>query len=396
METPTPYCTPSPSVSVRLGDAQQSVLPEEVSHKTEQALRDGKLLPVISLAREAAKPVSAKPLIIAVTGDSGNGMSSFINALRGVGHEEQASAPTGVVRTTQTPAGYSTPRFPDVELWDLPGLGVTSQSMESYVEEMRFSQYDFFIIIASEQFSTNHSKLAQTIQRMGKKFYVVWTKLDRDLSTSVLPEARLLQTIRENIQENLQKEGVQEAPIFLVCNFAPSSHDFPKLRDTLKKELPALRLSGPLEALVQLCEKVIGEEEAVLQERTKHEHFEDALGIRNADDLEEVLEAYRLRFGVDNESLHHVAQCLKKSIFEYQGVMKYPDLHTACSRNWKLKSMTCLLMRGLLGLSWYVPGMGAPVVAFFRRLQYRCILRLVVQDTKTIVRKILNDSIFPA
>ncbi|PNI71992.1 IRGM isoform 3, partial [Pan troglodytes] len=51
----------------------------------------------------------------------------------------------------------------------------------------------------------NHVMLAKTAEDMGKKFYIVWTKLDLDLSTGALPEVQLLQ-IRENVLENLQKE----------------------------------------------------------------------------------------------------------------------------------------------------------------------------------------------
>ncbi|PNJ77526.1 IRGM isoform 3, partial [Pongo abelii] len=51
----------------------------------------------------------------------------------------------------------------------------------------------------------NQVMLAKTAEDMGKKFYIVWTKLDMDLSTGALPEVQLLQ-IRENVLENLQKE----------------------------------------------------------------------------------------------------------------------------------------------------------------------------------------------
>ena len=111
--------------------------------------------------------LSQIPVTIFVTGESGNGMSSFINALRNIGHEEDASAPTGVVRTTQVRAEYSSPQFPNVVLWDLPGLGATAQTVESYMGEMNFSMCDLVITVASEQFSSNHMKLSKIIQSMG-------------------------------------------------------------------------------------------------------------------------------------------------------------------------------------------------------------------------------------
>uniref|UniRef100_G1LCT8 IRG-type G domain-containing protein n=1 Tax=Ailuropoda melanoleuca TaxID=9646 RepID=G1LCT8_AILME len=204
------------------------VLPKEIAINMEKALGGGNLLEVVSVVRGTLKTASNAPVCIAVTGDSSNGMSSFINALRGIGHEEEDSAPTGVVRTTQIPTRYFSPHFPNVVLWDLPGTRAAIQSLENYMEEMKFSQYDLFIIIASEQFSKNLVKLAKIIQGLGKKFYVVCTKLDRDLSTSALLEERLLKNIRENIRETLQKEGVCEPNIFLVSSLEPLLHDFPK------------------------------------------------------------------------------------------------------------------------------------------------------------------------
>ena len=141
-----------------------SVLPKEIAINMEKALGGGNLLEVVSVVRGTLKTASNAPVCIAVTGDSSNGMSSFINALRGIGHEEEDSARTGVVRTTQIPTRYFSPHFPNVVLWDLPGTRAAIQSLENYMEEMKFSQYDLFIIIASEQFSKNLVKLAKIIQ----------------------------------------------------------------------------------------------------------------------------------------------------------------------------------------------------------------------------------------
>ncbi|KAL4683675.1 hypothetical protein H8959_021369 [Pygathrix nigripes] len=101
-------------------------------------------------------------------------------------HEGKASPPTGLVKATQRCAPYFSSHFPNVVLWDLPGTGSATKTLENYLMEMQFNQYDF-IMVASAQFSMNHVMLAKTIEDMGK-FYVVWTKLDMDLSTGALPE----------------------------------------------------------------------------------------------------------------------------------------------------------------------------------------------------------------
>ncbi|KAH0503857.1 immunity-related GTPase family M protein-like [Microtus ochrogaster] len=275
--------------------------------KIETSVEAGNWVDVISVVKEIKQEASRKTVKIAVTGDSGNGMSSFINALREIGHEEEDSAPTGVVMTTQKPALYSSSKFPNVNLWDLPGTGVTSLSMENYLEEMDFSKYDLIIIIASEQFSSNHVKLAKAMQSMRRRFYVVWTKLDRDLDTSALPEPQLRVNIQKNIQENLQKEGVEEPPIFLVSNFSPDSLDFTKLRKTLTEDLHSIRYDGLFATLFQVCKEIISKKMEFIKGIIKENNLKDGLGISDPNNLEECQKVFQEKFGVDEKSLHQVA-----------------------------------------------------------------------------------------
>ncbi|EDL33786.1 immunity-related GTPase family M protein 1 isoform 1 [Mus musculus] len=363
----------------------------EVSRSTERALREGKLLELVYGIKETVATLSQIPVSIFVTGDSGNGMSSFINALRVIGHDEDASAPTGVVRTTKTRTEYSSSHFPNVVLWDLPGLGATAQTVEDYVEEMKFSTCDLFIIIASEQFSSNHVKLSKIIQSMGKRFYIVWTKLDRDLSTSVLSEVRLLQNIQENIRENLQKEKVKYPPVFLVSSLDPLLYDFPKLRDTLHKDLSNIRCCEPLKTLYGTYEKIVGDKVAVWKQRIANESLKNSLGVRDDDNMGECLKVYRLIFGVDDESVQQVAQSMGTVVMEYKDNMKSQNFYTLRREDWKLRLMTCAIVNAFFRLLRFLPC----VCCCLRRLRHKRMLFLVAQDTKNILEKILRDSIFP-
>uniref|UniRef100_A0A8C0XTX1 IRG-type G domain-containing protein n=1 Tax=Castor canadensis TaxID=51338 RepID=A0A8C0XTX1_CASCN len=323
MEDPvSPHTKASNSLIFIMSDhTDSSILPEEARKNIDKSLRKGKLIEVVSVIRKTMEIASRTKVNIAVMGDSGNGISSFINALRDIGHEEENSAPTGVVRTTETQACYTSSLFPDVVLWDIPGMGATAQSIDNYLDGLQFTQYDLFIIIASEQCSMNHVKLAKILEGMRKKFYVVWTKLDRDISTSVLSEVQM-QIIRDNIQENLQKEGVQNPPIFLVSSLDPFLHDFPKLRETLKTDLSNIRFSGLIETLSQVCEEIINDRVTSLTSGTATEGFQDISGIQDPDNLEEALKAYQSLFGVDNESLQQVAQSMGKPTAEYMDIVK--------------------------------------------------------------------------
>ncbi|XP_034511704.1 immunity-related GTPase family M protein 1-like isoform X2 [Ailuropoda melanoleuca] len=369
-----------------------SVLPKEIAINMEKALGGGNLLEVVSVVKGTLKTASNAPVSIAVTGDSGNGMSSFINALRGIGHEEEDSAPTGVVRTTQIPTRYFSPHFPNVVLWDLPGTGAAIQSLENYMEEMKFSQYDLFIIIASEQFSMNLVKLAKTIQGRGKRFYVVWTKLDRDLSTSAHLEERLLKNIRENIRETLQKEGVCEPNIFLVSSLEPLLHDFPKLRGTLHIDISDIRYHGPLESLSHIYERAIKDKVTTCRGKIASKSF-DTLGIWNADDLEESLMAYRLLFGVDDESLQQMAQSMGKPMEEYRAIMKSRDLYTVLREDWPLSCLNCNAVSCLYSFLRCIPLLGDFIFNSLRKWKQRRLLEIVAKDTRAILKKILTQSI---
>nr|XP_004657314.2 immunity-related GTPase family M protein 1-like [Jaculus jaculus] len=374
-------------------DTDSSISPK-VRRNIEKALREGKLLEVVSVVREAMQTASRAPVSIAVTGDSGNGMSSFINALRAIGHDTEVSAPTGVVRTTHTRACYFSSSFPNVELWDLPGMGATAQSMEGYMCEMQFPQYDLIIIIASEQFSFNHVHLAKTIKSMGKRFYVVWTKLDRDLSTSTHSKAQLLQNIQENIRGSLQKEGVQEPPIFLVSSFDPLSHDFPKLRDTLQKDLSSIRCCGPLEKLSQICERIIDERVDSMKSKIGTENFNKMSGIRDPDNSLENFKALQLLFGVDDKSLQQVMQSMEKPVVEYRVARENQDVQSYYyQESWiGPRILYFALYYFCTGLS-YIPYCSDSGVYYRRYLEHRRLLTQVAEHTKVILRKILEESI---
>ncbi|XP_037673718.1 immunity-related GTPase family M protein 1-like [Choloepus didactylus] len=371
-------------------DSSWIILDEAEFIRNENDWSGGKLLEVVPKAREALRTVSCTPVNIAVMGDAGNGMSSFINALRGIGHEEEAAAPIGVVRTTLTRASYSSSHFPNVLLWDLPGIGSTTQSLENYLREMQLNQYDLFIIIASEQFSMNHVWLAKTIEGMGKKFYIVWTKLDRDLSTRTLYQEDLQQNIRGTILKNLQEEQVCVPLIFLVSNLDPSLHDFPKLRDTLQKDVTKLRCHGPLQKLFQTYEKSINHKVTSLQEKIDTQSFQDVLGIRNADDLEECLKAYHRHFGVDDESLQRVAQITGTDFPHYKDLMKSQDLQAVNQGSWNLPFMNCTVVQAFPNLLSYIPFLGNYFIHYLRGMKQKYFLSVVAEDTKTILSEVLK------
>ena len=143
------------------------------------------------------------PLHIAVTGSSGTGKSTFVNAFRGIDNKDERAAPTGVVETTMKPEPYPHPRHPNVTLWDLPGIGTTKFPADQYLKYVEFEKFDIFILVSADRLSENDAKLAQEIKTMDKNLYFVRSKIDSNLNAAQksqreYDEEKTLQEIRKN------------------------------------------------------------------------------------------------------------------------------------------------------------------------------------------------------
>ncbi|XP_016146708.1 interferon-inducible GTPase 5-like [Sinocyclocheilus grahami] len=154
------------------------VITQEDLEDIKDTLSSQDLPSAITMIKEYLKKQNLVELNIGVTGESGSGKSTFVNAFRGLGDEEEGSAKTGVVETTTEPAVYLHPKYKNVKVWDLPGIGTPNFKADEYLKLVQFKRYDFFIIIASDRFRECHTQLATEIMKMGEKFYFVRSKID--------------------------------------------------------------------------------------------------------------------------------------------------------------------------------------------------------------------------
>lgn len=125
-----------------------------------------------------------------MTGESGAGKSSFINALIGIRPEEEGAAEVGVVETTMKRTPYQHPKIKTLTLWDLPGIGTQKFPPKTYLEKVKFKEYDFFIIASATRFTKLELDLAIAIRILKKNYYFVRTKVDIDLNHALLTEKR--------------------------------------------------------------------------------------------------------------------------------------------------------------------------------------------------------------
>ncbi|XP_052614104.1 uncharacterized protein LOC128122514 [Peromyscus californicus insignis] len=378
---------------------ESKILSEETITLIESHLENRNLTGAASVISDALRNIDRAPLNIAVTGETGVGKSSFINALRGVWDEEEGAAPTGVVETTMKRTPYPHPKLPTVTIWDLPGIGSTTFPPQNYLTEMKFGEYDFFVIISATRFKDTDAHLAKAIAKMNTKFYFVRTKLDHDLSNEQRRKPKtfnrdsVLKKIRDDCSKHLQETLSSEPPVFLVSNFDVSDFDFPELETTLLSELPAHKRHIFMMSLHSVTETAIDRKRDFLKQKIWLEALKAGawatipLGglIRDkTQKVEETLDLYRSYFGLDDASLENIAKDFNVSVNEIRAHLKSLHLLT------RTKDMS--LEEKLLKYIEYISSVtGGPLATglYFRKTYYlkSLFIDTVSSDAKTLLNK---------
>ncbi|XP_063086609.1 T-cell-specific guanine nucleotide triphosphate-binding protein 2-like [Cavia porcellus] len=224
-------------------------------------LEQGNLREAASAIKAALEDMENEPLSIAVTGESGAGMSTFINALRGTGDEEEGVAPTGPVAITLQATAYTLPKCPGVTLWDLPSLGRPDFPLQEYLKEI--PECDLFFIIFATRLKCIDIELAKAIAQMKKKVYFIQTKIDNALVSCqkarplTFDKDKVLQEIRNCGLAQLQEARVVADKIFLVSSLDVCAYDFPELQSTLVRDLPAHKRHAFMQRLSSVTEAAV-------------------------------------------------------------------------------------------------------------------------------------------
>ncbi|XP_066494165.1 interferon-inducible GTPase 5-like [Tiliqua scincoides] len=275
-------------------------------------------------------------LNIAITGVSGAGKSSLVNALRGVADDDEGAARTGLLETTVNPARYPHPKFPNVVIWDLPGIGTPEFKSNEYLKRVNFSRYDFFIIVSGDRFTQHDTKLADEIWKMKMKFYFVRTKIDTGLDSERrkrgFDEKATLEMIRNYCGENLRKAGESSPKVFLISSWHPEKYDFPLLQETLMNGLDDLKREVLMMAL-PTCSKEVSERKKAAMESLiwKFALRSCAIGAIPVPGLSFVcdvvilvhaMERFCNVFGLDEVSLQKVADSVGQPVSELKSAIK--------------------------------------------------------------------------
>ncbi|XP_065436681.1 interferon-inducible GTPase 5-like [Chrysemys picta bellii] len=330
-------------------------IPEEDMEALKAAVGKGNLTEAAAKAKDALEKADKIILNIAVTGEAGSGKSSFVNAIRGLRDEDDDAAETGVTETTMEPTAYPHPSYSNVIVWDLPGIGTETFKSDTYLEQVGFNRYDFFIIISCTRFKTHDIELAQEIQRQGKKFYFVRSKVDQDLTNEKrhydeegilkqrkaatkrphqYSESAILSAIRENCISGLKAAKVTSPRVFLVSRWDLGKYDYPKLQEVLVDELPGHKRRALLRSLSNIVKETLEKKKEQLQAQIWLKSLVScgvaAIPIPGVSIVCDVamlmtsLKEYCRDFGLNENALATLARQADKPIAELKAVIKSP------------------------------------------------------------------------
>uniref|UniRef100_A0A8C0Q9P5 IRG-type G domain-containing protein n=1 Tax=Canis lupus familiaris TaxID=9615 RepID=A0A8C0Q9P5_CANLF len=348
---------------------ESQILSQETITLIKTHLKEGDLQKAASAISDALRDIDNAPLNIAVTGEPGTGKSSFINALRGMEHDEEGAAPTG-----------------------LPQM---------YLKKMKFCEYDVFIIISFTRFKISDMHLAAAIKKMKKNFYFVRTKVDNDLynikmsKPSTFNKDEVLQGIRNDCVTQLQNANMSDTQVFLISSLDLFSYDFQSLETTLLKKLPAYKCHIFMQYLPNVTEAAIDQKrdsvrqkvwlEAIKAGATATIPFMGLIGDKDVEKLGETLTLYRSYFGLDDASLETMAKDLNVSMEKLKANLKSPHLLTVEKEDESLGKKLLRYVEKFCSVSGGLIATGL----YFRKIFYlqNYFLETVASDAKVILNK---------
>ncbi|XP_006641593.3 interferon-inducible GTPase 5-like isoform X2 [Lepisosteus oculatus] len=351
--------------SAGMGDFEE-ITEDEVS-EIRRALEDETLAGAAAKIQAYLSALEQVELSVAITGESGSGKSTFVNAFRGLGDEDEGSAPTGVVETTMEPTAYPHPKHPRVTVWDLPGIGTPTFKADEYLQQVGFEKYDFFIIIACDRFKSCNVQLATHIQRMRKKFYFVRSKIDDNLRAESrkkgFSQDKTLEVIRQDCIRGLDEHGLKAPSVFLISGHDLGKYDFPLLEETLEQELPKHKRHVLLLALPNVTLEINQRKRKALQagiwKLATLSCVVAAVPIPGLSVVVDVailvceIQRYYETFGLDEQSLSSLAERVGKPVEELKAVVKSP-LNKEISADVVIKMLTKAAGGGLMLVEYWV------------------------------------------
>ncbi|XP_032083804.1 interferon-inducible GTPase 5-like isoform X1 [Thamnophis elegans] len=303
-------------------------------------LNQGNIPKVAAEYQKQLNEMMSLPLNIAVTGDAGVGKSSFVNAFRGVSDDDNEAAKVGPGKETMELKAYPHPSFPNIKIWDLPGIGTYKVKAAKYLKYVQFERYDVFIMVISDRFTENTTLLAKEIQRMKKKFYYVCSRIDVTINNEKGKRNFNLQdtlaAMKKYCEDSLKEAVGVSSSVFLVSNREVHMYDFPLLHERIATELPDHKKD-----ILTLAVQIFSENELMRKKELMKSYIKKVAliscacgavpvpGLSMACDvgiLIDVLRRFCRVFGLDDQSLRFLALHTGKEFQELRSAIKKTPL----------------------------------------------------------------------
>ncbi|XP_061452684.1 interferon-inducible GTPase 5-like [Rhineura floridana] len=395
-----------------LGGAISKAILKIDLEKLKAALEEKDISEFVTQCHQDLALLENTTLDIAVTGRSGAGKSSLVNALRGMNDYEEDSAETGVVQTTMETKGYQHPIFPKVTFWDLPGIGTPEFKAREYLKIVNFRKYDFFIIVSGERFTEHDILLAREIQKMGKRFYYVRAKVDVSINSERRKknfiQEEILEKIRRNCWEYLRMAGEPSPRVFLISRQDLDLYDFPLLYKTLENDLDDLKKHALIMATPTFSGEIVKRKRAAMEALIWKLAIVSCIigavpvpGLSFACDIAILVGSmicFCKVFGLDENSLHLLANRFGKSVNELKSAIKNTPMTTDINKEMVIgflsKSFICATVTVIELICDFVPVLGSIVggVASFATTFYmlRSFLHNVEVDAANVRAKAME------
>uniref|UniRef100_A0A674CYE3 Immunity-related GTPase family, q2 n=2 Tax=Salmo trutta TaxID=8032 RepID=A0A674CYE3_SALTR len=201
----------------------------------------------LSDVKDAVEDLLISRINLAVAGERGPEKSAFINALRGLGPEDEGAALSPCPTSPEEMAIYPNPKHPDFRLWDLPPTPTASPfDPEGYMERVKFLRYNVVVMVFTQSLQANSVAVfleARSVQRDTVYFALLASEKDTEKGLEERRKASL---------ELLKAQGVALPKVFLVRPSCLEKLDFPGLLEEMERDLPEIRAHALLLALPTL------------------------------------------------------------------------------------------------------------------------------------------------
>ncbi|CAC5379211.1 unnamed protein product [Mytilus coruscus] len=198
---------------------------------------------------------------IAVAGKSKAGKSSFINAIRGVDHTDEAFAKEGRGEKSLDVQEYRHTKNKRIIYCDLPGYGNISMTRKTFLEKVQLLEYDIFLIFVYPVPSEDDAWLVAQLMEADRGFCFVRAKIDQDMKNAPKmgkTEKDVLVEIREKVSSAVKvMPAIEDVELFLISKKNLSIGEMDELIAFIEMKIPKLKFEAVLLTLTAFSNQVI-------------------------------------------------------------------------------------------------------------------------------------------